>query len=78
MPNPPLTEMPRGRSARSNPPNRFTRLSVELEDPADLDARTIYFEDSSRSAITTNDSPDVPFEASLNPYRGCEHGCAYC
>ena len=34
--------------------------------------------DPSRTAITTNDSPDIPFDASLNPYRGCEQGCAYC
>ena len=34
--------------------------------------------DPSRSAITFNRSPDIPFDASLNPYRGCEHGCAYC
>jgi DNA repair photolyase len=40
--------------------------------------RTIYLEDHARSAISWNDSPDVGFEASLNPYRGCEHGCAYC
>ena len=37
----------------------------------------VHFEDA-RSAITRNDSPDIPFEASLNPYRGCEHGCIYC
>ena len=34
--------------------------------------------DPSRTALTTNDSPDIPFDTSLNPYRGCEHGCAYC
>jgi DNA repair photolyase len=39
---------------------------------------TVYLEDHARSAISRNDSPDVGFEASLNPYRGCEHGCAYC
>jgi DNA repair photolyase len=36
------------------------------------------FEDNSKSLITTQDSPDIPFSASLNPYRGCEHGCIYC
>jgi DNA repair photolyase len=40
--------------------------------------RTQVIPDPSRTAITTNKSPDIPFEASLNPYRGCEHGCAYC
>ncbi|MCA9506355.1 MAG: PA0069 family radical SAM protein [Myxococcales bacterium] len=39
---------------------------------------TLALRDPSRSAITTNQSPDLPFDASLNPYRGCEHGCAYC
>jgi DNA repair photolyase len=39
---------------------------------------TVYLEDVSRSAIAWNDSPDVGFEASINPYRGCEHGCVYC
>ena len=40
--------------------------------------RTQAIPDPSRTAITTNRSPDIPFDASLNPYRGCEHGCAYC
>ena len=39
---------------------------------------TEYFADSSRSVIAKNDSPDVGFEVSINPYRGCEHGCIYC
>jgi DNA repair photolyase len=39
---------------------------------------TEYFRDTSRSVISRNDSPDIPFETSLNPYRGCEHGCIYC
>lgn len=39
---------------------------------------TEYYVDASRRIITTNDSPDISFEASLNPYRGCEHGCVYC
>jgi DNA repair photolyase len=50
------------------------------EDPA-ADAPaipTLYLRDPSRSAISTNDSPDIGFDASLNPYRGCEHACAYC
>lgn len=70
-----------GRGASSNPPNRFTELRVEREDwrhPDDPDPETRLFRDASRSVITANDSPDVPFEASVNPYRGCEHGCSYC
>ena len=39
---------------------------------------TVYARDSAKTVITRNDSPDVPFERSLNPYRGCEHGCIYC
>ena len=37
-----------------------------------------FFHDTTRTIIATNDSPDVGFEASVNPYRGCEHGCVYC
>ena len=39
---------------------------------------TQFIPDASKSIIATNDSPDIPFEASINPYRGCEHGCIYC
>lgn len=74
----------KGRGSRSNLPNRFETLSREkLIDPewveeGDPSIRTRFFNDSSRSLITFNNSPDVGFEASINPYRGCEHGCAYC
>jgi DNA repair photolyase len=71
-----------GRGASSNPPNRFIPLYresipgwTEEEDPA---PRTRFFRDTSRTVIATNDSPDVGFTHSLNPYRGCEHGCCYC
>ncbi|MFI5378768.1 MAG: PA0069 family radical SAM protein [Tepidisphaerales bacterium] len=72
----------KGRGTPENPTNRFERLVV-VPDP-DLPpedrpaARTEFLRDATRSVITTNDSPDIPFEASLNPYRGCEHGCVYC
>jgi DNA repair photolyase len=69
---------PRGRAAGSNPANRFTLLSVESEEPPPERVPTRYFLDASRSAIAYNASPDIPFDASLNPYRGCEHGCVYC
>jgi DNA repair photolyase len=72
----------RGRGAPINPPNRFEPLWYsrepewnDLEDPA---LETHFFRDTSRSIITYNDSPDVGFDASINPYRGCEHGCIYC
>jgi DNA repair photolyase len=72
----------RGRGAALNPTGRFERLDVELDaehaDPLPESVKTEYFRDTTRSVITRNDSPDVGFECSLNPYRGCEHGCVYC
>jgi DNA repair photolyase len=71
-----------GRGASYNPPNRFERRHVELDPEvlaADADAPlTELIDDPSRSIIATNDSPDVGFDASVNPYRGCSHGCVYC
>lgn len=70
-----------GRGASYNPANRFEPIEVERDgwhDPDDPAPRTRLLRDSSRSIIARNDSPDVGFEASLNPYRGCEHGCIYC
>src|SRR5437868_4870729 len=72
-----------GRGASHNPPNRFERLHYEpdVEAAAEADRpgpKTQFLRDSSQSIIATNDSPDVGFSASINPYRGCEHGCAYC
>jgi len=66
------------RGAADNPPNRFERLMVELEEPAERNPRTQFLRESARSIISRNDSPDISFSASLNPYRGCEHGCPYC
>ena len=77
-----------GRGATVSPPNRFESAWYE----ADYDqlapddelltsgrkVETQFLADQSRSIITSNDSPDVPFTFSINPYRGCEHGCAYC
>jgi DNA repair photolyase len=73
-----------GRGAQTNPPNRFEVLHIEPlenEEPTDSDDRrvpTVFYDDNSRSILAENDSPDVPFTYSLNPYRGCEHGCIYC
>lgn len=70
-----------GRGTTSNPKNRFHEIEVEreewveAEDPA---PRTRFYRDPTRTIIATNDSPDVGFEASVNPYRGCETGCSYC
>jgi DNA repair photolyase len=69
----------RGRGAGDNPDQRFSELHVALDDGERPDrVPTVFFKDHSTSIITRNKSPDLPFEASLNPYRGCEHGCAYC
>src|SRR5271169_5702111 len=72
----------RGRGAASNPANRFELISYERDefcaDPEGPAPGTQFLKDSSRTIIAYNNSPDVGFDASLNPYRGCEHGCAYC
>ncbi|MBK1878801.1 PA0069 family radical SAM protein [Pelagicoccus mobilis] len=72
----------RGRGASSNPKVRFDPLEIELdEDEIEGErplARTRFYDDASESIITYNKSPDIPFSASVNAYRGCEHGCAYC
>jgi DNA repair photolyase len=71
----------KGRGASWNPQNRFEVLEYVRDDEAPPDEnapRTIYLRDPTRTLIATNDSPDIGFEASINPYRGCEHGCIYC
>ena len=72
----------RGRGSASNPKNRFETIERVPEPPEDADEvsspHTQFFLDSSKSIIAFNDSPDVGFDASINPYRGCEHGCVYC
>lgn len=70
------------RGATNNPANRFEPIHLERDadwnPEEDSLPRTQFLKDHSSSIITYNDSPDVGFEASINPYRGCEHGCAYC
>ena len=74
----------RGRGATINPEGRFeTRTHEEYEDgwfqePPEGRLETIVTEEQVKSIISRNDSPDVPFSQSINPYRGCEHGCVYC
>jgi len=77
----------KGRGAGSNEASRYAQWSREREpsdlDPDDLDAepgkpRTTVTELTARSIISRNDSPDIPFDQSINPYQGCEHGCVYC
>src|SRR6476620_4192558 len=77
-----------GRGTGSAPTNRFERLSVvedlehweyDAEEAlADRRVKTEVYIDATKSLIVANDSPDIPFGFSINPYRGCEHGCAYC
>ena len=74
----------KGRGALSNPAGRFDLTQLEavddgwfVEESPDSIATTLE-PDSARAVITTNDSPDIPFEQSINPYRGCEHACPYC
>jgi DNA repair photolyase len=75
----------KGRGALSNPPVRFDSNSVEKTDdgwyqeeegPSSLPETVL--PDRAKSVITTNNSPDVGFDQSINPYRGCSHGCVYC
>ncbi|MBS1302836.1 PA0069 family radical SAM protein [Loktanella sp. SALINAS62] len=73
-----------GRAALTNPDNRFDRLATQAIDdgwPSD-DAppvlRTTVADERPRRVITRNTSPDIGFDRSINPYRGCEHGCIYC
>lgn len=86
MPQHPI--QPIGRGAVGNPANRFLPV-IEVPDFEQLEfdddflkelerPATRYFDDTSKSVISENDSPDVPFRYSLNPYRGCLHGCSYC
>ncbi len=82
-----MTLLIHGRGASANPANRFEKLHLDLTDVVDVDpaeeeerprGATQYFRDGSKTIITRNNSPDVGFETSVNPYRGCEHGCIYC
>src|SRR3954466_9492528 len=75
--------MIKGRGAAHNPPPRFERLQLEPDPewgPGDEESvlQTQVFVDHTRTILAKNDSPDIPFTYSVNPYRGCEHGCIYC
>jgi DNA repair photolyase len=76
------TQPIKGRGTADNPPNRFELIHYDPLDDGDFDQRpapaTQFIRDASASIIATNDSPDVAFDVSINPYRGCEHGCIYC
>ncbi|MGI9625568.1 MAG: PA0069 family radical SAM protein, partial [Longimicrobiales bacterium] len=70
----------RGRAVPENPPNRFERVHCEM-DPAESGGpgpKTEFIPDRTVQVLAENNSPDVPFDVSLNAYRGCSHGCVYC
>ncbi|MCD8526102.1 MAG: PA0069 family radical SAM protein [Alphaproteobacteria bacterium] len=80
----------RGRGARENPTGRFESrtwesdaetynalLEANVDEPG-KQVPTQVFRDTSRSIISTNDSPDLVMDSTINPYKGCEHGCIYC
>ena len=80
-----LLESRRGRGALSNRAGRFEPYAHEAADDGwgNLEEelpplKTAVHVDATRTIIARNDSPDIPFEQSINPYRGCEHGCVYC
>lgn len=74
----------KGRGALSNPGNRYAHRTKEdvddgwHQEPEPEQIATELIVDASRSVIARNDSPDIPFDQSINPYRGCEHGCVFC
>lgn len=77
----------KGRGSPLNPPGRFESTRREAEDDgwsppedggAEIRPRTHVADERARTIISRNDSPDIGFAQSLNPYRGCEHGCSYC
>jgi len=78
----------RGRGVITNSPNRFEKLHIDTSGFEDNDlsesdddaspVRTEYYRDHSRSILAKNESPDIGAGYSMNPYRGCEHGCVYC
>ncbi len=80
----------KGRGALENPTGRFEKLNLGTDaetynalyeaglEEEDKQVRTEVYRDATRSIVATNDSPDIGMEATVNPYRGCEHGCIYC
>jgi DNA repair photolyase len=83
-----LNQKYKGRGSQSNPKNRFEKLFVDFENPdndfhsdeenIDVQPGTTFYRDESKSVISKNNSKDLYFNYSFNPYRGCEHGCVYC
>ncbi|HET7626213.1 MAG TPA: PA0069 family radical SAM protein, partial [Verrucomicrobiae bacterium] len=76
------SKIPVSRGTAENPPNRFEQIIFQRDDDWNPDEdplpRTQFLKDKTSTIIAYNNSPDIGFEASVNPYRGCEHGCIYC
>jgi DNA repair photolyase len=69
----------KGRGAADNPRGRFEKLARDRDDDhVEAHPQTVITLQQARSIISRNDSPDLPFNQSINPYQGCEHGCIYC
>lgn len=71
----------KGRGSSFNPANRFDKIDFIPDEEFYKDEtkpKTEFFRDTTKTIIAYNSSPDINFEASINPYRGCEHGCVYC
>jgi DNA repair photolyase len=73
----------RGRGAQENPANRFEAMRFETDEDAWIDddprpLKTVFLRDDSQSILNRNTAEDLSFDFSVNPYRGCEHGCSYC
>src|SRR5450631_603163 len=85
---PPPTPVVHGRGASWSPANRFEKLHIDLGDVDVVQVdesdeerprrETQFFRDGTKTILSHNDSPDIGFDTSINPYRGCEHGCIYC
>jgi len=79
-----MTDAMKGRGALSQPPGRFDKLTQTLEHDGWFEeeppnkVETVVMPETARTVISRNQSPDIPFGQSINPYRGCEHGCPYC
>jgi len=75
----------KGKGAQINVPNKFLKQKISTEDRDGLDEDLLYqrpkteiFYETPKKIISTNTSPDIGFNSSINPYQGCEHGCVYC
>lgn len=68
----------KGRGAADNPAGRFQTQITERDPGEESSPKTVFLRDQAKSILASNDSPDIPFRLSVNPYRGCEHGCSYC